>query len=106
MCRKQSGQSIGRLCVRCDGRCVICDSFVHAAVAVRICDECHYGRLSGRCIQCGAVAVSDAYYCRQCVLTGKDRDGCPRVINLGSSKTDLAFDKKRVGNADKTSAAM
>lgn len=24
----------------------------------------------------------------------KDRDGCPKIINLGSSRTDLFFQKK------------
>jgi len=28
MCRKQTGISIGRLCDKCDGRCIICDSYV------------------------------------------------------------------------------
>lgn len=27
-CRKQSGIAIGRLCDKCDGKCVICDSYV------------------------------------------------------------------------------
>ena len=27
MCRKQSGVAVGRLCVKCDGKCVVCDSF-------------------------------------------------------------------------------
>jgi hypothetical protein len=28
MCRKQPGIAIGRLCEKCDGKCVICDSYV------------------------------------------------------------------------------
>ena len=26
MCRKQPGIAIGRLCEKCDGKCVVCDS--------------------------------------------------------------------------------
>ena len=28
MCRKQPGIAIGRLCEKCDGKCVVCDSYV------------------------------------------------------------------------------
>ena len=42
-CRKQPGVAIGRLCEKCDGRCVICDSYVRPCTLVRICDECNYG---------------------------------------------------------------
>jgi hypothetical protein len=30
MCRKQPGIAIGRLCEKCDGKCVICDSYVRS----------------------------------------------------------------------------
>ena len=33
----------GRLCEKCDGKCVICDSYVRPCTLVRICDECNYG---------------------------------------------------------------
>lgn len=42
-CRKQPGVAIGRLCEKCDGKCVICDSYVRPCTLVRICDECNYG---------------------------------------------------------------
>ncbi len=54
-CRKQPCIAIGRLCEKCDGKCVICDSYVRPCTLVRICDECNYGtyqvlphRLPGR----------------------------------------------------------
>lgn len=125
-CRKQAGISLGRLCEKCDGKCVICDSYVRPHVLVHICDECNYGSYEGRCIICGAPGISDAYYCRECTLQEKDvrkipadyhgsngfitlqsgtdlappihpffrciqRDGCPKIINLGSSRTDLFY---------------
>ncbi|GFQ07302.1 phd finger-like domain-containing protein 5b [Phtheirospermum japonicum] len=31
MCRNQPGIAIGRLCEKCDGKCVICDSYVRHA---------------------------------------------------------------------------
>ena len=139
-CRKQPGISLGRLCEKCDGKCVICDSYVRPHVLVHICDECNYGSFEGRCIICGAPGISDAYYCRECTLQEKDvgfffpsnewtkygrhvssiveylrcplypelvqppfsrafflftaseqRDGCPKIINLGSARTDLFY---------------
>lgn len=71
-CRKQSGVAIGRLCEKCDGKCVICDSYVRPSTLVRICDECNYGSYQGRCVVCGGPGVSDAYYCRECTILEKD----------------------------------
>ena len=72
-CRKQPGIAIGRLCEKCDGKCVICDSYVRPHVLVHICDECNYGSFEGRCAICGAPGISDAYYCRECTIQEKDR---------------------------------
>ena len=47
-CRKQPGIAIGRLCEKCDGKCVICDSLVRPHVLVHICDECNYGSFEVR----------------------------------------------------------
>jgi PHD finger-like domain-containing protein 5A len=80
-----------------DGKCVICDSFVNPAVLVRVCDECNYGSFEGRCCVCGGVGVTDAYYCRECVQQEKDRDGCPKIVNLGATKTDLFYERKKYG---------
>ncbi|KAJ6670972.1 PHD FINGER-LIKE DOMAIN-CONTAINING PROTEIN 5A [Salix viminalis] len=92
MCRKQPGIAIGRLCEKDDGKCVICDSLVHPCTLVRICDECNYGSFQGRCVICGGVGISDAYYCKECTQLEKDRDGCPKIVNLGSAKTDLFYE--------------
>ena len=72
MCRKQPGIGIGRLCEKCDGRCVVCDSYVRPKTKVRVCDECNYGSYQGRCVLCGSPGVSDAYYCTECTQTEKD----------------------------------
>ena len=66
------GIAIGRLCDKCDGKCVICDSYVRPCSLVRICDECNYGNSQGRCTICGGPGISDAYYCKECVLLEKD----------------------------------
>ncbi|OII73132.1 uncharacterized protein cubi_02363 [Cryptosporidium ubiquitum] len=95
MCRRQPGVAIGRLCARCEGRCPICDSLVHPETVVRICNECNYGSQQGRCIICGSEGVSDAYYCRECTICEKDRDGCPKIVNLGSSKIDSLYQHKK-----------
>jgi len=95
MCRKQPGIAVGRLCAKCDGKCVICDSFVRPSSLVHICDECNYGSYGGRCVVCGALGVSDAFYCVQCCQLERDRDGCPKIVNLGSAKTDLFYERKK-----------
>ncbi|KAJ6424572.1 hypothetical protein OIU84_025367 [Salix udensis] len=97
MCRKQPGIAIGRLCEKDDGKCVICDSYVRPCTLVRICDECNYGSFQGRCVICGGVGISDAYYCKECTQMEKDRDGCPKIVNLGSAKTDLFYERKKYG---------
>jgi hypothetical protein len=40
-------------------------------------------------VVCGGEGISDAFYCFECTRLEKDRDGCPKIINLGSSRTDL-----------------
>jgi hypothetical protein len=101
-CHKLPGISIGLLCSKCDGQCVRCSSFVHPTVEARICDECNYGSNSGKCILCGGKGVSEAFYCRECVLLEHERDGCPRIINLGQSKADMIFDKKKYAKSSAT----
>jgi PHD finger-like domain-containing protein 5A len=115
MCRRQTGISIGRLCERDDGRCPICDSYVRPTTQVRICDECAFGNYAGtssqspsttfdsrlicegKCIICGGQGISDAYYCANCTRLEKDRDGCPKIINLGSARTDLFYERRKMG---------
>jgi len=86
MCRKQSGIAIGRLCDKCDGKCPVCDSYVRPTTLVRICDECSFGNYQNKCVVCGGEGISDAFYCFECTRLEKDRDGCPKIINLGSSR--------------------
>ncbi|CAO1616201.1 unnamed protein product [Sympodiomycopsis kandeliae] len=95
LCRKLPGIAIGRLCEKCDGKCPICDSYVRPSNLVRICEECNFGSTGGRCIVCGLPGISDAYYCAECVRLEKDRDGCPKVVNLGASRTDLFYLRKK-----------
>ena len=65
---------------------MVCDSLVRPATLVRICDECNYGSYAGRCVICGGIGVSDAYYCKECTIQEKDvsyDDGRMRVVLLG-----------------------
>ncbi|CAF0981555.1 unnamed protein product [Didymodactylos carnosus] len=103
-CRKQAGVAIGRLCEKCDGRCVICDSYVRPSTLVRICDECNYGSYQGRCVICGGPGCSDAYYCRECTIMEKDRDGCPKIIMAQKRKRVTFEDSEDHGNARKVAA--
>jgi PHD finger-like domain-containing protein 5A len=91
MCRKQSGISIGRVCDKCDGKCPVCDSYVRPTTLVRVCDECSFGNYQNKCVVCGGEGISDAFYCAECTRLEKDRDGCPKIINLGSSRTDVSL---------------
>merc|ERR1712146_82229 len=93
-CGKKVGSGIGGLCEKCDGKCVICDSYVRPCQIVRLSEECHFLGKSGKCIICNSKTVSDAYYCKACVLLEKDRDGCPKIININSSKIDLFYETK------------
>ena len=96
-CRKQPGISIGRLCEKCDGRCVICDSHVNPCTLIRICDECNYGVNQGKCLICNGIGVSDAYYCKECTILENDRDGCCKIINVGIQRTDNFYERKKYG---------
>ncbi|THH12821.1 hypothetical protein EW146_g7335 [Bondarzewia mesenterica] len=98
MCRRQPGIAIGRLCEKCDGKCPVCDSYVRPETLVRICDECNFGTYGGRCIICGSPGISDAYYCAECTRLEKDRDGCPKIVNLGASRTDLFYERRRLAS--------
>lgn len=73
--------AIGRLCEKCDGKCVICDSYVRPCTLVRICDECNYGSYQGRCVICGGPGVSDAYYCKECTVQEKDVSDCANFMS-------------------------
>jgi len=122
MCRKQPGVSLGALCERCDGKCVVCDSYVRPHTLVKLCDECAFGGADKRCVVCSSPALegSSAYYCKECVQQEKDvrraggraggggararsggrslpapppqRDGCPKVISIGSAKAARHFE--------------
>ncbi len=87
--------------------------------------SCDFGSYRGRCVICGGLGVADAYYCKECTIQEKDRDGCPKVwslephmtvsgvrancpitkkhsrslqiINLGAAKTDLFYERKKFG---------
>ena len=44
---------------------------------------------------CGGLGVADAYYCKACTMLEKDRDGCPKIVNLSSNKLDNHYEKKK-----------
>jgi len=44
-----------------------------------------------------SIGISDAYYCAECTRLEKDRDGCPKIVNLGASRTDLFYERRRLG---------
>ena len=40
--------------------------------------------------RCGGLSHTD-------LPVGVQRDGCPKIVNLGSSKTDLFYERKKYG---------
>ncbi|EAY16824.1 PHF5-like protein [Trichomonas vaginalis G3] len=97
-CGGRPGPEFGLVCEACEGRCPICNAPVKEdrCVPVHICGECSFGQLRDKCIVCSAPAKYKAYYCEQCSLLGKDRDGCPRIINVGINRSDRFYERKRV----------
>jgi PHD finger-like domain-containing protein 5A len=101
LCRNVAGTTVGRLCDNCDGRCVVCDSHANQAEAVLICDECAFRQSDnpklggGRCIICGGNGKHEAFYCAECVMLERDRDGCPRVKNISTQRQDVRNEQKR-----------
>lgn len=55
------------------------------------------GQTQGKCIICGSAAISDAYYCTECTRLEKDRDGCPRIVNMGAARVDAFYERKKIG---------
>ena len=47
-----------------------------------------------------SAGISDAYYCAECTRLEKDRDGCPKIVNLGASRTDLFYERRHLGVCD------
>lgn len=113
MCMKQQGTHLGYLCDKCDGRCPICDSHNIKTInnrnnvnnttrtsnnlkKVRICDSCSFGNLSHSCIICNnPKAQNVAYYCWECCQLERNKDGCPQILNVGSTTIDRHFDPSK-----------
>ncbi|ODV80668.1 PHF5-like protein [Suhomyces tanzawaensis NRRL Y-17324] len=100
-CMKQTGPVAGLVCQQCDGRCPVCDSYVKPTTKVTICSDCSFGHLSHKCIMCSNFLGDNnengtpAFYCLECVRQDLDREGCPRVINVGSLKADMIVRRKK-----------
>lgn len=68
-----------------------CDSYVRPATLVRVCDECNYGSYAGRCVICGGLGVSDAFYCKECTIQEKDVSAVPGGAGLAGSSSCFLF---------------
>ncbi|KAJ2720443.1 kinesin-like nuclear fusion protein [Coemansia sp. Benny D115] len=106
-CRRLPGTAIGRLCEKCDGKCVICDSLVRPEKIVHICDECNFGNFQSQCIICNGKGISDAYYCSECVELENDRDGCPKIVNTTGLRIPGSMIKppSKIGGFTKSTSA-
>lgn len=93
LCLKQPGITVAKVCTKCDGKCPLCDSYVRPHRIAHLCDECP----SNRCIICGgsAAGLVDAMFCLECCRLERDRDGCPRIVNVGHSRLDYFYSKRQ-----------
>lgn len=94
-CLNLPGVLTGKLCDKCDGRCPLCDSDVRLISRVRICDSCAFGNNGNKCIVCGNAGNHEALYCSECCKLETSRDGCPRVLNIGSNRMDGQYKSEK-----------
>ena len=93
-----------RLCDECnygsfEGRCTICGCGTPRHTRKRAVQQWLIRLRSRVAIGTGVrgdsgKGVSDAYYCKECVMLEKDRDGCPKIINIGQARSDLFYARK------------
>lgn len=95
ICYNSVGPYEGKVCDRCDGKCVSCDSMNNLVYGVKVCDICHSASKYD-CILCGArnQAKNQSFYCYQCYMNEVHKDGCPRVTNTGINQLDKHYQKK------------
>jgi PHD finger-like domain-containing protein 5A len=43
----------------------------------------------------GSQGSMDAYYCKACARLEKDRDGCPKIINISSAFKDQFYERNK-----------
>ena len=60
---------------------------------MRICGEWNYRSYQDHCVICGGHGCSEKYYSRECTIIEKARDDSPKVVHLGSAKTDLFYER-------------
>lgn len=94
-CGKRTGPDRGLLCENCEGKCPRCDSHADPTEPVYICGDCAFGNLKEKCILCGGPGKYPAMYCRECVLLGRHRDGCPRIVDAGLSRNDMLYERRK-----------
>jgi PHD finger-like domain-containing protein 5A len=101
-------ETLVRICDECNfgtygGRCIICGSPGKGFPPSPIPPP-RLLYLLTHCAMCSPFlptlsGISDAYYCAECTRLEKDRDGCPKIVNLGASRTDLFYERRRLGES-------
>ncbi|MCH0630006.1 hypothetical protein JNB11_08550 [Kocuria palustris] len=100
-CLKLPLPTVGLVCGNCDGRCPSCDSLVKPTAPALVCRECSTGHMAHKCIVCGNYLGEanelgiESFYCFECVQIERHREGCPRVVNVGTLKTDMKLTKAK-----------
>ncbi|CCH61867.1 hypothetical protein TBLA_0F03290 [Henningerozyma blattae CBS 6284] len=96
LCMRQPGTHFGLVCSKCDGKCPLCDSYTDPTVPVRLCAQCSQGRSAKNCIICGNPnGIVTAHFCAECCRAERNRDGCPRVLNVGNNRLEHHFDSRQ-----------
>lgn len=96
MCRQTTGTSIAKVCLYCSDKCLLCESQVNLYRKARLCQECSFGYLIERCVVCNSKAELEAQFCYNCCLLERDREGCPKIVNMGMSRKDKFFRKMNI----------
>ena len=98
-------ETLVRICDECNfgtygGRCIICGSpgaCLSPFSLVCLFPSCVVRDGTVTDVRTSMPGISDAYYCAECTRLEKDRDGCPKIVNLGASRTDLFYERRRLG---------
>ncbi|KAK9932218.1 hypothetical protein M0R45_019464 [Rubus argutus] len=54
-------------------------------------------------VSCAEGLIPDAYYCKECSQLEKDRDGCPKILNVGTTYKNISiYERKKYGFKKKT----
>lgn len=84
----------------------------HATTTCKQAQNCFVASRRHSSPICLTVCVSFVSLCPECTILEKDRDGCPKIVNLGQAKTDMFYestarhDTHHAPRAERTGSAL